>query len=263
MGVIYRYTSPEKKSYIGQTIHTPQQRAGVNGRDYKKCRYFFEAIEKFGFDALTLDILEECSNELLDEREQYWIRYYNTVYPNGYNATNGGQKNVRTWSKPVYQFSQKGELIKRYNSLTEAAFENKCNVASLSEVCSGRKVTCLGYFWSYENTPPKPKKNFRNKRVYQFDENGYLLKEFETVANAAHYCNVPYYQINFCVSKRGVKRVKNTIFTYEPYVDWNYYTLKHNRSTTTIPNGSISQRREVPCSTTKVDEDIVSSCEKS
>lgn len=262
MCVIYKYTSPENKSYIGQTIKTPKQRAGVNGRDYKNCHYFYEAIEKFGFDSLKLEILEECERDKLDERERYWIAYYNTVYPNGYNATIGGQKNTQTWSKKVYQFSQDGKLIKEYNSLTEAAEENKCNVSSLSEVCNGRKVTCLGYFWSYENISPKPKKNYRNKKIYQFDENGYLIKEFETVANAAHYNNVSYAQIYACAGKKRVKRVKDMIFTYEPFVDWNYYTLKHKRSSTTIPEGSILKREEVLCSV-NTDEDIVSTCEKS
>jgi len=33
--------------------------------------------------------LEECPKELLDEREIYWIKYYNT-FENGYNLTVGG-----------------------------------------------------------------------------------------------------------------------------------------------------------------------------
>ena len=262
MCVIYKYTSPEGKSYIGQTTKTPAQRASSNGYNYRRSPYFYDAIKKFGFNSLKLEILEECQEDELDDRERYWIAYYNTVYPNGYNATAGGQKNTRTWSKKVYQFSQTGELVKEYNSLTEAAEENKCNVSSLSEVCSGRKITCLGYFWSYENIPPKPKKNYRHKRVYQFDENGFLIKEFETVANAAHYNNVPYYQVCACAGKQRLKRVKNTIFTYEPFVDWNHYTLKHKRSSTTIPEGSNLKRDEVLCPA-EAEEDIVSFYEKS
>lgn len=38
--------------------------------------------------------MEECDNEQLNEREIYWISYYDTFY-NGYNATLGGDGNCR------------------------------------------------------------------------------------------------------------------------------------------------------------------------
>ena len=35
-------------------------------------------------------ILEYCPQEMLNQREQYYINKYNTLYPNGYNQQSGG-----------------------------------------------------------------------------------------------------------------------------------------------------------------------------
>jgi hypothetical protein len=37
------------------------------------------------------EIIEYCSENLLDEREQYYIKKFNSIAPNGYNHTIGGQ----------------------------------------------------------------------------------------------------------------------------------------------------------------------------
>ena len=36
-------------------------------------------------------MIEECSSEQLNEREAYWIKYYDTV-KNGYNCSEGGEQ---------------------------------------------------------------------------------------------------------------------------------------------------------------------------
>lgn len=47
------------------------------------------AIAKYGIDNFSFEILEECKPEQLNEREIYWIEYYNS-YKEGYNRTPGG-----------------------------------------------------------------------------------------------------------------------------------------------------------------------------
>jgi len=46
-------------------------------------------MNKYGCDCFFVDILEEVPIEVLSEREQFWIKYYDS-YHNGYNATFGG-----------------------------------------------------------------------------------------------------------------------------------------------------------------------------
>lgn len=88
---IYKITKKENgKSYIGQS------------NDIE--RRFFEhktkvdipvdiAISKYGSDAFDFQVIEECSLEQLNEREKYWIAFYNTYKGFGYNCNEGGGNN--------------------------------------------------------------------------------------------------------------------------------------------------------------------------
>lgn len=49
-----------------------------------------KAIAKYGKENFTLEVKEETEGDLLNEREMYWIQYYDS-YKNGYNSTIGGQ----------------------------------------------------------------------------------------------------------------------------------------------------------------------------
>lgn len=51
----------------------------------------YRAMRKYGIDNFSYEIIEECPEEKLKEREIYWISYYNT-YQNreDYNETPGG-----------------------------------------------------------------------------------------------------------------------------------------------------------------------------
>ena len=42
------------KFYVGQTKHSPKKRAGKNGIKYNKCSYFWNASQKYGWDAFGL-----------------------------------------------------------------------------------------------------------------------------------------------------------------------------------------------------------------
>lgn len=51
--------------------------------------YIKRAIHKYGKDKFHISLIEEVSVEKLNEREKYWITYYDS-YNNGYNLTLGG-----------------------------------------------------------------------------------------------------------------------------------------------------------------------------
>ena len=54
------------------------------------CPMVKRAIQKYGFDKIEKQILLEIDNEFLNEYEQKFIKQYNTLSPNGYNCTSGG-----------------------------------------------------------------------------------------------------------------------------------------------------------------------------
>ena len=99
MYLIYKHTlliGPHAGwSYIGQTCQNSAQRWRL-GNGYRKCTVFYKAILKYGWENFSHEILETDlqSLEQANEREQYWIAFYNTYVGNadskGYNMTPGG-----------------------------------------------------------------------------------------------------------------------------------------------------------------------------
>ncbi len=91
--LIYKYENNiNHKVYIGQTKQTLVERAGKHGQKYKRCVLFWRAIEKYGWENFTPSILEVVSSyEQANEREQYWISYYDSMNrEKGYNLYSGG-----------------------------------------------------------------------------------------------------------------------------------------------------------------------------
>lgn len=81
------------KVYVGQTTVSIKLRfqnhlsAARNGKDY----IIGKAIRKYGEDKFYIELLEECSEEELNEKEIYWISYFNSANSRfGYNMSIGG-----------------------------------------------------------------------------------------------------------------------------------------------------------------------------
>lgn len=77
------------KKYVGQTIQTLNNRIKQH-RNCKKKRGIDAAIQKYGWENFTVDTIEICPRDLLNEREVFWITFHNCKYPDGYNLTAGG-----------------------------------------------------------------------------------------------------------------------------------------------------------------------------
>ena len=95
---IYKHTNKiNGKIYIGQTKMNPQYRWGKDGNGYKKQK-IYEDIKKYGWDNFTHEIIEDnLSDSEVDKRENYWIKFYNSYFPNGYNLIdNGGSTTKET-----------------------------------------------------------------------------------------------------------------------------------------------------------------------
>jgi group I intron endonuclease len=92
MGYIYSiYNKISKKRYIGQTIQPLNKRINQHFYLSKKgiITPLYNAIRKYQKSDFIIDIVEKCDKSLLNEREQYWIKHYNT-FAEGYNCDLGG-----------------------------------------------------------------------------------------------------------------------------------------------------------------------------
>lgn len=97
------------KVYIGQTTQTLNIRftnhkmASRTGEDTK----FYRAIRKHGEDKFWIELIEKVEIEKLNERERYWIKYYDSYY-NGYNSTFGGDQPYRINQEEVKELWDSG-----------------------------------------------------------------------------------------------------------------------------------------------------------
>lgn len=89
---IYKITDKvSNKSYIGQSTNIAH-RFKNHIEDIENCDGLRKYHPEIEIENLTFEIIEICKNEKeLDERERYWIKYYDTFF-NGFNRTMGGKK---------------------------------------------------------------------------------------------------------------------------------------------------------------------------
>lgn len=94
--IIYKITNKINGFiYIGKTSKSLNKRwkEHVYKATKKQENYiFYNAIRKYGACNFTLEIIDfACSNKELSRKEIYWIKFYNSKTPNGYNMTDGGE----------------------------------------------------------------------------------------------------------------------------------------------------------------------------
>lgn len=101
---IYKITNLiNNKIYIGQAVDirvrfkthekydTPEKFNGSLTFEQQKNMPIHQAIMKYGLENFFFEIIEECAENELDEKEKYWINFYNCKVPNGYNIKDGGK----------------------------------------------------------------------------------------------------------------------------------------------------------------------------
>lgn len=101
MGYIYKITNKINNTiYIGQTRNSIHRRwldhckSAFNQKDKDYNQPLHSALRKYGKDNFIIEQIEECPNETLNNKEIYWISYYNSYY-NGYNASLGGDGHTK------------------------------------------------------------------------------------------------------------------------------------------------------------------------
>ena len=92
---IYKITNTlTNECYIGQSINIESRwmQHAYEGTKGTRQNKLYKAIRQYGIENFIFEIIEQCqlNQIILDQRERYWIKQYNS-YNNGYNSTLGGQ----------------------------------------------------------------------------------------------------------------------------------------------------------------------------
>jgi hypothetical protein len=88
-GIIYKISSPSGKVYVGQTIHSFEDRIKGHKKKSTNCTLLKRAIDKYG-EQMSYEIIEQVPQSQLDDREIFWIKELNSLTPSGYNCSTGG-----------------------------------------------------------------------------------------------------------------------------------------------------------------------------
>lgn len=185
MGYIYRIRNNiNGKCYIGKTINRVRTRWVDHINGYHPLSLIHKAIEKYGLENFTFEVVEEPSNDILNKRETFWIKHENSVSPNGYNLTEGGdgsrgylhtdetkrkmseQRKGKPWTERQRDVLSKarvgnnnagksvgiyenGELIKVFPSGRDACRETGIRVHAISKTCVGKQKCGGGFVWKF------------------------------------------------------------------------------------------------------------------
>lgn len=95
---IYKITNKiTNKVYIGQSVDIRRRWNShinvlndTNKNEEEKSTALHQSMLKYGVDNFDFEIVELCAQSELNEKEQYWIKQYNS-YLKGYNETIGGE----------------------------------------------------------------------------------------------------------------------------------------------------------------------------
>lgn len=108
---IYKITNNiNKKVYIGQSVRIrkrwiAEKNSAFNENSESYETYLSRAFRKYGIENFSFQIIEECEQSQLNEREVYWISYYKSNNENfGYNLNPGGSlKKIESYVNLIIQ----------------------------------------------------------------------------------------------------------------------------------------------------------------
>lgn len=126
-GIIYKITDKKtNKSYIGQTTKDLDSRIKSHLREDK---HISHALKKYGLNNFVIEEIVSVFNlDFLNKLETHFIEYYNTLHPNGFNHTCGGDNKgkVSERTRKKMSNSHKGHI---HNRGRKHSFEYAYNIA--------------------------------------------------------------------------------------------------------------------------------------
>jgi len=170
-------------------------------------------IKKQGLNPIIIKIYNDISEKTALQNEMNLIKIIGRKNKGPLvNLTDGGEgttgykhtkedneKNIKNLIKKVYQYDLNLNLIKEWNSISEASRFHNFKDSNIIKCCKKEINTAYNYVWSYKEIDNKGKnvikrkiKENQNKRgkstkVYQYDLNLNLIKEWNSIKRLLKY----------------------------------------------------------------------------
>lgn len=207
-GVIYLYTSPSGKHYVGQTTNEPHRRSTWFSMNQSYAgKAINNARAKYGPENFTYTILhkakyisKEEASTALDALEQYYIKEFDSK-KHGYNCGDGGKSNrgvVKT----------KSQLEK----LRAAAIGRKWTATQRMKILNAIRG-CKHSEEATESSKRKRRTSGRLTKIGQYALEGHLVRVWSCIAEAAETLHIV---------DKNVYRATKTLGKYKGYF-WRVY----------------------------------------
>lgn len=203
---IYKITSPSGKVYIGQTTNfTKRKNYYKNGAKPYQIR-IHNSLQKYGYDAHSIVLIEQCSVEILNERERYWQDFYDVIGENGLNcrltATNDKSGYLSDELKSKLSESRKKRILSESEKHRLATFwigrkHSEETKKRMSEMAKGKKKSSehiaklpqnqKGKFRPKSTQETKTKQSLNSgkaRRVYQYTYDLTYVAEYRSCSEA-------------------------------------------------------------------------------
>ena len=90
-------------------------------------------MRKYGTEAFSIELIEECDDAFAADREAYWIGVYN-AYSTGYNATLGGD------GKFLYNHEAIAKRLKEHPYSADVSAEFGCCADIIREIANQNNI---------------------------------------------------------------------------------------------------------------------------
>lgn len=223
---IYKITNlVNNKVYIGQSVDIERR-----WRDHRKVyetgnSLVYKAFRKYGLENFSFEIIEQCPQDELNDKEYYWIKYYHScIYDDkcwGYNMNYGGYFGSIVKTEDI--------LAKWEEGLTVSQIAQSLGINSHS---IGKRLGSCGI------SPTERKQRFEKNKIYQYDLNGNLVNTFHNTFEVERVLGYNHHTISSCLTNR-LPGFDNYIWTNDNSPSNILYKIEAYK------NGGINRRKAV------------------
>ena len=152
------------KIYIGQSKTIEKRWRQEKERAFDKSseefsKTLYKAFRKHGIENFSFEIIEKCDASLLNEREVYWIGFYNSYF-DGYNETKGGEGVLWFGISLTYEQVKEIQEILKTTNRTHKDIGQQFQVSE-NTICGIN----TGYYW-YDSNINYPIRKTKKEILY-------------------------------------------------------------------------------------------------
>jgi len=228
--------------YVGQSknvkkrLYDHKSHLKNNNSHNKHLQYTWN---KYGKDNFIFEVIENCDLHLLDEREEYWIQYYDS-YKNGFNQTSGGVGiginnkvyKYRGYGKDKTKIVVNLNTRERFDNYTELYNKYKVTINDIKIIESGIRKTARGYYWCFDFYGINDEEELKNKKKSKLLSVSLLHTPikvinittneiFNSINEVARQYKINPSLINACINKKQKSTGGYIFMKYEDYINNN------------------------------------------